>query len=189
MTECAMPLPDLWKQLYGYLRRCGASHHDAQDWTQNVFATLVASGKISNQDDESLLSEEANPIGYLHKMARHEMIDQHRLTQAHKRQRPDDNQTGYESPLSPDKELMQHETLGEWQSQVDRLGNELHTTEKKALYSDVRPWLFPGDRSENLIDISRERNHSLSATKVQIHRWRKQLIQRVREALDQQTAA
>ena len=189
MTQFAMPSPDLWKQVYAYLRRCGSSHHDAQDWTQNVFASLTAGGKISDNDSELLPIDEANPIGYVFTMARHEMINQYRLAQAHKRTRPNDDQTGHESPLPPDKELMQHETLGEWQSQVDQLGNEIETLEKKALYSDVRAWLFPGERSENLGEIACKTNHSLSATKVQIHRWRKQLIQRVREALNHQTAA
>ena len=43
---------DYWYPVYGYLRRTGASHDDALDWTQGFFLSLIERASIDRADPE-----------------------------------------------------------------------------------------------------------------------------------------
>ncbi len=187
-----MPLTALWNQAYTFLRHRGASHHDAQDWTQDVFTSLASKGLLTEDGRIAVENSSLHP-SYVLTMARTQMIDHHRAANALKRKRPN-SKTGDErldsaEALSPAEHLVRNEAQQSWDRQLDRLGNEIKQPEKKALFLHVRPWLIPGERSENLTKLARESKLSATMTKVQIHRWRKCLIDRFRKAYDYQTAA
>ncbi len=183
-----MPLISHWNQVYTYLRRRGAQHHDAQDWTQAVFATLAANGVLAGQADEWFESPKLQR-NYLYTMARNEVIDSHRQATAKKRRSisiVEDTGTTVDTPLEA---LFKLEALESWERQLDRLEKEITDAHKKALYSKVRSYLLPGDRFEGLEELANETGFSVSATKVQIHRWRKCLLTRLQETLDEPVAA
>ncbi len=176
----------LWKQVYAHLRSLGSGHHDAEDFTQDVFAILANRDMLTSIPRSP--AEQTALRSYLFTTARRVAIDHHRKATAAKR-------GGDHSSLeldaydevpgvaidenSPANQVVRRETLDAWESQVTRLGKEAAVRGKGVLFQASRPFLIAGTRSEGLTNVAKSLKMKVATVRVQVHRWRQCLRHRM----------
>ncbi len=69
-----------WRPIYGFLRRSGSSHEDAEDVTQSFLAKLIQSGSLSRAD-----REKGKLRSFLLGALKHHLADRHRFDHREKR--------------------------------------------------------------------------------------------------------
>ncbi len=184
-----MTIAALWPKTYRYLRSLGATHHDAEDLTQEVFVSLANRGILSWGSEAT--RDDADPLpGYVFTTARHLLIDKHRKATAAKRSYQSESgalppeetcKSRGIDPNTPATEATRREAWRAWETQVARLGEELAKKGKSALFQSLRPYLQIGDRAQGIADTAKAMGMNPPALRGQIHRWRQRLIRKLSE--------
>ena len=181
----SLSISQLRHTIYHYLRNRACSHEEAEDVTHDVFVRLVECGWLSNELNPTKSQRELTR--YARCVAKHCLVDQHRRHQTTKRGGNsitvslDDEATPTHLAMTEDTPAIRaerQEVWHAWERSVARLSRRANRTGKGPFFGQIRVWLVPGQRVE-----CHDGQRLTSAQRVQIHRWKRQLLADVRSEL------
>ncbi len=187
----------LWREVYHFLRRHGCHHHQAEDLTQDVFLAIARQGGFDHRNEEAS-SNDTQTRNYVFKAARNTLIDRERKAKALKRG-GGRRTVSYDDPSAPSETLLDEDSpakVVQWREarqhlehHLSRLRDEVAEEGKATVFEEISGYLIPGRQEASYADSARALGVSPVSLRVQAHRWRKQLLSRVRAEFETLGAA
>ncbi len=187
-----------WYPLYAYIRRTGASPHDAEDLTQGFFAHLIEKGILADADPSK-----GKLRTFLLACTRHYLADERDRAMAQKRGAAvlvhfdsDEAEKRYVlepiDHLSPDRLYQRQWALAVLSRSLEQLGEEYRAAGKEEVFAELRPFLGFGQESKKQYDkVAKVLGMAVGTVKSLVfrmrERWREILFDQVGATLDDPT--
>jgi RNA polymerase sigma-70 factor (ECF subfamily) len=183
-----------WFPLYAYLRRQGCDSHQAQDYTQGFFASLLERQALQRADPAV-----GRFRSFLLASLKHFIADERDRTQAKKRGGGkcfpldvDDAETRYSlepaDNMSPEKLFMRSWALTVLKEAMTQLKAECVEAGKGHIFERLKTHLQAGEAPAGYSDIAAELGMTESAVRVAVHRLRQRYGEFVRRQIAQTVA-
>ena len=181
-----------WYPLYVYLRRWGCDREQAEDYTQDFFASLLERQGIGKADPK-----QGKFRSFLLASLKHFLADEWDRSQAQKRGGGkkvfsldiEDGETRYHCEpadnLSPEKLFERYWALEVLKQAMSRLKAEYVTANKIELFNYLKTYLTAGQDSIPYRDAADRLNMTEGAVKIAAHRLRQRYGEFVREQIAQ----
>jgi len=186
-----------WHQIYSHLRsRCACTHDEAEDLTQELFARLLRRGVLDNIANRDSTRDDVR--NYLFAVARNLFREQLRRSSTWKRGGRTSQLSIHDeaNPIDPPADVSdpsaaaeQCEVLRNWHRELAALSQEASRAGKQRLFVRLKDALSPGGEPVDTRATAAALGVSAISVRVQLHRWRKQLIDRVQEGFEPARAA
>ena len=185
-----------WFPLYAYLRRRGHDKHQAEDYIQGFFASLLEKQGLRLAD-----SNRGKFRSYLLGALKHFMADERDRAQTQKRGGDcrvfsldidcgeDQYAPELAHQLSPDKLFERSWALTVLRRAADKLEAEWSAIRKKELFQQLIVYLAPAEETIPYRDMAVELNMSEAAVKTATYRMRKRYRELLRNEVAQTVAA
>ncbi len=178
-----------WYPLYAYVRRCGATPHDAEDLTQGFFARLLRLDSLAK-----VSCEQGQFRAFLLASLKHFLADQRdfasaqrrdaRLTISLDREEAEERYRAVPAEtLTPDQVFERQWAVTLLETVMQRLAREYETSGRTALFSELR-FAITGEKSTlPYRELAARVGLSEEAVRVAIHRLRQRYRAALREEL------
>jgi RNA polymerase sigma-70 factor (ECF subfamily) len=181
-----------WFPLYAYLRRHGCNSHQAQDYTQAFFTTILDKGGLSLADPKR-----GKFRSFLLASLKHFLSNERARNRAKKRGggkkalsldfKNAESQYALEprDELSPEKLFERSWALTILDRTMARLRAEAVSTNKQKLFERLKPYLTAGKGSAPYRDVAEDLGITEGAVRTAVHRLRKRYRELLRDEIAQ----
>jgi RNA polymerase sigma-70 factor (ECF subfamily) len=188
---------DYWYPLYGYARRHGRAHHEAQDCTQEFLARLLAAGAVTGAQPER-----GRFRTFLLTALRNFLVNEWHRAQAGKRgggtvhvplDPPADVEERFarepaDAALTPEQAFDRNWALDLLEHAAADLRHDYERTGRGALFTLLAPLAWNDGAEESLAELGARAGLTPQASAVALHRLRRRLADRLRERIAETVA-
>ena len=185
-----------WYPLYGFVRRRGYGHHDAEDLTQAFFTTLLEKNYLADANQERgkfrtfLLAAMKHYLANdwnRHKTKKRGGAFQFVPFDEDSAERYEIESSGHE--MTPEEHYERRWAMTVLEQGMQRLRNSYKGNDQQALFEALKPSLIQGDGEASLAEIADSLGMNPGALKVAAHRLRRRFRKAIREEIENTVAS